>query len=210
MRVRTLSLALLSAAALAACGSPDLTLPDAARVPAQPAGNHISNNCVLFNVPPVGTQFGAPVGQPPGTWVFSEQGIRVQVNKFITSPPGSAYNLMRIEPAPPPFTLAVGNTGHVVNLNALFAFAGIGWVTSNVKLHYMKYTGGYENLSVNGSPVFVGQITAPPAVIAGATITSTPVGFVGGVQGTLTISGVPINTIQLGGTDLWIDTVCAY
>lgn len=209
MRMLALSLT-LAAAALSACGSPDVTLSEPARSPAEPAANHISNNCVLFNVPPVGTTFGAPVGQPPGTWIFSEQGIRVQENKFITSSGGSVYDRLRVEPAPPPYTLAVTNTGHAINLNALFSFPGIGWVTSNVKLHYMKYTGGYENLSVNGSPVVVGQITSPPALVGGATVTSTPVGFVGGVQGTLTISGVPINTIQLGGTSLWIDTVCAF
>ena len=208
MRRLTLSLT-LAAAALAACGSPDLTLSDTARAPAEPSANHISNNCVHFNVPPVGTTFGAPVGQPPGTWVFSEQSIRVQVNKLITSS-GSVYDRLRIETAPPPYTLAVGNTGHAININALFSFAGLGWVTSNVKLHYMKYTGGFENLSVNGSPVFVGQITAPPGLLGGATVTSTPVGFLGGVQGTLTLTGVPISNVQLGGTSLWIDTVCAY
>ncbi|HET7230712.1 MAG TPA: hypothetical protein VFJ16_11960 [Longimicrobium sp.] len=210
MRVRTLSLTLLSAAALAACGSPDLGTGPELRQPAEPAANHISNNCVHFNVPPVGATFGAPAGQAPGTVVWAEQAIRVSVNKFITSGGGSVYDRLRIEPAPAPFTLAVGNTGHTLNLNAGFDFTTMGWVTSKVVLHYMKFTGGYENLVVNGSPVFVGQITAPPGVMAGATVTSTPVGFVGGVQGTLTVSGVPINQVLLGGTSLWIDTVCAF
>ena len=209
MRRLTLSLT-LTAAALSACGLPDVTLSDTARPPAEPSANHISNNCVHFNVPPVGTTFGAPVFQAPGTWVFSEQGIRVQVNKFITSTGGTVYDRLRVEPAPAPYTLAVGNTGHAININALFSFAGIGWVTNNVKLHYMKYSGGYENLSVNGSPVFVGQIAAAGGLYGAVTVTSTPVGFLGGVQGTLTLTGAPVNDVQLGGTSLWIDTVCAY
>src|SRR4051812_11891973 len=104
MRARSLPIALLAAAALAACQTPDLPVAAADRSPAAPLGNHTGNNCVNFNVPPIGAVFGPPT--PPGTVVWVEQLIPVSITKFLFAGGGSAYGSLRIEPAPAVFTLA--------------------------------------------------------------------------------------------------------
>ncbi len=212
MHVRTLSLALLAAVSLSACGTQDLAVTGPERSPEEPRGHHTSNYCVRFNVPPVGAIFGAPVPNPPGTVVFVEQSIPVSVNKFLLSTGVWTYNWMRIEPAPAVFGLASGNTGHTNNINAGFDFTGLPFVTTKVVFHFMDL-GGHENLNVNGSPMFVGQITAPPAAIAGIGVSSVFVGVPGGTQGTVTLTGSaanPIKRFQVGGQELWLDTICAY
>ncbi|HET7464732.1 MAG TPA: hypothetical protein VFJ82_26050 [Longimicrobium sp.] len=211
MHVRTLFLPLLATAALAAC-APDQALTGPDRAPATPLANHVGNTCVYFNVPPLGATFGAPAGNVPGTVVWVEQGIRVSVNKFVTLTGGSAYDRLRIEPMPASFTLAAGNTGHTLNLNAGFDFTGLTFAVTSVKFHFL-HLGGYENLSVNGSPVFVGQLTAPPAALAGITVASAWAPVPGGSQGTITLTGSaanPIKRLLVGGQELWLDTVCAY
>jgi hypothetical protein len=79
-----------------------------------------------------------------------------------------------------------------------------------VTFHYL-HLGGYENLAVNGSPIFVGPITAPPPSLAGLSVVSTPVAVAGGWQGTVKIAGGPIANLLVGGQQTtWIDDVCAY
>ncbi|HEU4558007.1 MAG TPA: hypothetical protein VFS20_09165 [Longimicrobium sp.] len=209
MHLRTLSLALLASASLAACGTTDLAVTGPEQSPAEPRGNHTANYCVRFNVPPVGTVFGSSVPNPPGSVVFVEQSIPVSVNKFITSAGTSAYNGMRIEPAPGGFGLAAGNTDHTVSVNAGFNFTFLPFVPTQVVFHFFK-PGGYENLRVNGSPIWVGPITAPPGAIGGVAVASAWAPTIGGVQGTVTLTGAAITDLWVGGTNLWIDTVCAY
>lgn len=212
MRTPALSLAVLAAAALAAC-SPDASPTGPAQPPAAPLANHLGANCVYFNVPPLGAVFGAPVGNPPGSVVWVENGIPVSVDKFLWSTGVWTYSQLTIEPAAAAYTLAAGKVGHTNNINTGYDFTGLGFPVTFVKFH-AEHLGGDDNLSINGSfPPVVGPLPAHPPVIAGINIASVWFGVPGGVQGTVTLTGSaanPIKKLVVGGQELWLDTVCAY
>ncbi|HSU14076.1 hypothetical protein [Longimicrobium sp.] len=209
MRARTLSLSMLAAASLAACGRADLPLTGADAAPARAVAAAAAPICVNFNVPPVGALFGAPVGTVPGSVVWVENGIPVSVHKFLQSTGAFSFNWMRIEPAPAAFTLAAGNTGHTNNINAGFNFTGLPFIPTKVTFHFL-HLGGYENLSVNGSPLVVTLLTPPPTPIGGVNAAAVWAGVPGGVQGTVTLSGGPVKSLIVGGQEFWLDDVCAY
>lgn len=210
MHVRTLTLPLLAAAALAACGPSDLTLADGSRSPTAPAANHTGNNCVYFNVPALGAVFGPPI--PPGTTVWVENGIPVSINRFLWTTGTWAYGQLTIELPPAGYTLAAGKTGHTNNINTGYDFTGLGFAVTYVKFHALQL-GGYDNLSINGSPIWVGPLPSHPPAIAGIGIASAWAPVPGGVQGSVALTGStanPIKKLLVGGQELWLDTVCAY
>jgi len=206
MRARMLSLTLL--AAVAACSGPDLTAAGGEPGPQRRAAAVPAPACVLFNVPALGAVFGAPVGTPPGAVIWVESAINVSVNPFRTTGGPFIYNWMRIENAPAVFTLGAGKTGHTNNINAGFDFTGLGFPVKRVEFVWLNL-GGYENLSINGSPHFVGQLSAPPPAIAGVAVATAWAPVAGGKQGRTTLTGA-ITKIQVGGQEEWLDTVCAY
>jgi hypothetical protein len=207
MRLRALVLA-LGAASLAACGQSDQPVTGAIADAPRTAAAAPAPVCVQFNVPPLGAVFGSPVGTPIGAVVWTENGIPVSVHRFLQVTGAWSFGSLRIENAPAVFTLAAGKTGHSNNINAGFDFTGVGFPVNKVTFNWLNL-GGYENLSVNGSPIFVGQLSAPPAFLGGAAV-GTVWGFVaGGKQGTTTLTG-PITKILVGGQEEWLDNVCAY
>ncbi|HEX6750026.1 MAG TPA: hypothetical protein VF092_22220 [Longimicrobium sp.] len=209
MHARTLSLALLAAASLAACGRADQPLTGADRTPVGPRAAPLAPVCVSFDVPALGALFGAPVGTPPGSVVWTENGIPVSVHKFFLAGGGSAFNWLRIENAPASFTLGAGKTGHTNNINVGFDFTALPFVPSGVKFNFL-HLGGYENLQVNTSGVFIGPLTAPPTPWGGVNVTSSWAPVPGGAQGTVTLSGGSVKWLMVGGQELWLDDVCAY
>jgi hypothetical protein len=203
MHARTLSFTLLAAAALGACGRADQPL-----APTGPRAAPAAPICVKFSVPAVGAIFGAPVGTPPGAVVWAENGIPVSVHKFFTST-GTVYNWMRIEPAPAVFTLASGNTGHTNNINAGFDFTALPFLPTTVTFDFLDL-GGFENLQVNASPVYIGQLMAAPSPWGGVNVAKAAAAVPGGIQGTITLSGGPVKWVMVGGQEFWLDNVCAY
>lgn len=162
--------------------------------------------CVDFEPPLVaGTQYGTPASQAPGSAIFASQGIKVSVQNFVSASGGPAFNSARIETPPAPF--GSGQTIRTNNISLEFDFTAIGYQTSQVQFDYLDL-GGSENISVNGSPVFAGELSVAPNPIGGVglTVTSTPV--TGGKSGTVTLTGV-VKTLRIGGQEFWIDNVCA-
>jgi hypothetical protein len=208
MQLRALAFALGAAATVAACGPNDQSVTGIETAAPRQALAAPAPVCVHFNVPALGAVYGAPVGNPPGTVVFVENTIPVSVDRFLLSTGVWTYNWMRIENAPAVFTLAAGKTDHTNNTTTGFDFTGVGFPVKKVVFNWLNL-GGYENLSVNGSPMFVGQLSAPPAFIGGVGV-ATAWGFVaGGKQGTTTLTGA-ITKILVGGQEEWLDNVCAY
>jgi hypothetical protein len=152
--------------------------------------------------------FGSPVGTPIGAVVWTENGIPVSVQRFLQITGAWSYGSLRIENAPGVFTLAAGKTGHANNINVGFDFTGVGFPVKKVTFNWLNL-GGTENLSVNGSPIWVGQLSAPPAFLGGAAVGSVWGVVAGGKQGTTTLTG-PITKILVGGQEEWLDNVCAY
>ncbi|HET7464731.1 MAG TPA: hypothetical protein VFJ82_26045 [Longimicrobium sp.] len=209
MRPGSFSLTLLAAAALAACGTSDLAVTGPDHAPGAPHGVAFAPACVDFNVPPAGAIFGAPIPTPVGAVVWTENAIPVSVHRFLLTTGAWAYNWMRIEPVPASFTLGVGNTAHLNNITAGFDFTGLPFVPTKVQFDFMDL-GGYENLVVNASPIYVGQLIAAPSPWGGTTVTSVSGPVPGGIQGTVTITGAAVNRVLVGGQELWLDHVCAY
>ena len=164
-----------------------------------------SSACVDFEPPlAAGTQYGTPVGQAPGTVIFTSNGIPVSIHNFVFVSAGGTFNSARIETPPAPF--GSGQTVRTNNINLEFDFTAIGYQTSEVQFDFLDQ-GGSENISVNGSPVFAGELSAAPNPIGGVNITISSAPATGGQSGTVTLKGV-VKTLRVGGQEFWLDNVC--
>lgn len=165
--------------------------------------------CVTFEPPLLlGTTYGAPAAQVSGDLAFVSNGVRVYVYKFSLITSGTAFNKAYIDFAPVGFS--PGQSIRTNNINLLFDFTALGFKPSKVTLSYLDL-GGYENLAVNGSlPVYVGELTSAPAVIAGVSVavSQTPVPPpMSGKMGMAVLKGT-VKSLMIGGQELWIDNVC--
>jgi len=68
--------------------------------------------------------------------------------------------------------------------------------------------GGFENISVNGSPMFTGDISAVPGSLGGAAVSVSSTPAAGGKTGLVTLAGA-IQKLRVGGQEFWINNVCA-
>ena len=163
--------------------------------------------CVDFEPPLIlGTQYGTPVGQNSGDVAFTTtNGVTVKVLDFHFTGGGGTFNLARIDGAPVPF--GSGQSIRTNNINLEFDFSLIGFATSQVQFDFLDL-GGFENISVNGSSIFPGELAAAPSPIGGVSISVTTVPVTGGKKGTVTLTGV-VKTLKIGGQEFWIDNVCA-
>lgn len=168
-------------------------------------------NCVRFEPPAPfnpATVFGAPAGQSSGDLAFVSSGISGTVWKFVWASSGTAFNLARVEVPPVPF--ASGQSLRLNNINVDFLFPAL--LPRTVQIAFLDL-GGYENLKVNGSPIYVGELTAAPAALGGATVSVawTPLAPPSnGKRGVLTVQGKAIEHVWIGGQELWIDDVCGF
>jgi hypothetical protein len=163
--------------------------------------------CVDFEPPlALGTQYGTPVGQNPGDVAFTTtNGVTVKVWDFHFTGGGGAFNLAKIDAAPVPF--GSGQSIRTNNINLEFDFSQLGFQTSQVDFEFLDL-GGLENLSVNGSPLFAGELSSAPTPIGGVSLAVSATPVTGGNKGTVTMRGA-INTLRIGGQEFWIDSVCA-
>jgi|GEM_PF-1873042 len=207
---RTLALLLPLAVATAACSegltpTSPFAEPSQAAIAAVPA-------CVDFEPPlAAGTTWGVTVGQPPLTYVHAENGIRVFTEKFYLMGGGTAYRDARI--GLPPVAFSAGQAARTLHINLIFDFTGLTFAPSSYTFDYLDVNGpqSYENLRVNASPVFIGELDSPPPALAGVPITLAAGPFAVppiGDRGTLKL-GAGVNRLTVGGQDLWIDHVCA-
>jgi hypothetical protein len=188
----------------AAGGDGTVTTLHTERVPARRTG--ACEVCVDFEPPlTLGTQYGAPAGHSPGDLAFTSKGIPVSVHDFNFSGGGTTFNVAHVDLAPVAF--GSGQSMRTNNINLEFAFGGIGFVPSVVSFEFLDL-GGIENLSVNGSPLFVGNLPSAPSPLGGVNVSVTTTPVLGGIRGVVTLSG-PVQTLRVGGQEFWIDNVCA-
>jgi hypothetical protein len=211
MRIlHTLALLLPLTVATAAC-SEGLTSTSPLAEPAQ-AAIAAAPACVDFEPPLLaGTVWGFSAGQPPLTYVHQENGIRVFTEKFYLTGGGTAYRDVRI--GVPPVAFSAGQAARTLHINMIFDFTGVGFVPSSYTFDYLDPfgNGAYENLRVNASPVFIGELNAPPPFLGGIPVTVAAGPFPAppsGDRGTLKV-GPGVSRLTVGGQDLWIDHVCA-
>ena len=174
------------------------------RVPARTRKAGRRKICVDFEAPlTVGTEFGAPAGNSSGDVIFSSNGIAVSVQDFEFTGGGGTFNVAKVDMAP----FGSGQNMRTNNINLEFDFGGLGFVPSMVRFDYLD-AGGFENLSVNGSPVFAGDLPTTPASLGGATVSVSTTAGPSGTLGTVTVTGA-IATLRVGGQEFWIDSLCA-
>jgi hypothetical protein len=210
--IRT-TLALLFPLALAACAevvgpTHDAADGEVARAAAAPVAA-AAGVCLDYNVPPVGTQWGGPpIGTPVGSTIFVESGIRASVHTF-NDGFTTFYGLARVE-SPPPQPFGVGPVGLARGISYGFDFTGLPFVPQTVTFEWLDQGAGMiENLRVNGSPLFIGQIHTPPAAWGGTAVASAWGPVPNGLRGQITLTG-SVFRILVGGQLLWVDRVCAY
>lgn len=205
----TLSFLFPLAMATAACSDlPTPTLPLA-----EPVRTHsAAAACVNFEPPlAAGTIWGFSAGQPPLTLVHVENGIRVYTEKFYLVGGATAYRDARI--GLPPVAFSAGQAVRTLHINLIFDFTGVPFVPNSYTFDYLDPYGNqaYENLRVNASPVFIGELHAPPAFLAGIPVSVSSGPFFAppsGDRGTIKV-GPGMTRLTVGGQDLWIDHVCA-
>lgn len=162
--------------------------------------------CVDFEPPlAVGTQYGAPAGHHSGDVVFTTNGIPVSVHDFNFPSGGGTFNVANIDLAPVPF--GSGQSMRTNNINLEFDFSGIGFAPKQARFEFLDL-GGFENTSVNGSPIFVGDLSSAPNPIGGVNISVSTTPVSGGKKGIVILTGA-VQTIRVGGQEFWIDNVCA-
>lgn len=176
------------------------------RVPARRLRTGGKEVCVDFELPlTVGTQYGAPAGNHPGDIIFTSNGIPVSVHDFNFSGGGGTFNVATIALAPVPF--GAGQSMNTNNINLEFDFSTLGFVPKEVSFDFLDL-GGFENLSVNGSPIVVGELSSVPTTIGGVNISVSTTPVTGGKTGTAILTGA-VKTLRVGGQEFWIDNVCA-
>ncbi len=96
-------------------------------------------------------------------------------------------------------------------MSVVFDFTSLPFQVSQVTFEFAELIGnvGLENLQVNGESMFVGQLpNAPTDIAQGVTLTVEIVQRPNVISGTVTLAG-PINSLLIGGQELWIDNVTA-
>ena len=163
--------------------------------------------CVNFESVPLGTQFDSASGYSSGDDIFVENCIPVSIYNIQFSTTSVGFEYCRIDNDLTGF--GDGNTMKYNNVNLLFDFESLGYEADEVSFEIADL-GGIENISVNDTPVFIGEITTAPLNIATdvelnissiSTISS-------GYECVVTLTG-PIRKLLVGGQEFWIDNICA-
>ncbi len=99
--------------------------------------------------------------------------------------------------------IGTGQDMRTGNINLMFDFSELGITPDFVTFDFADY-GGYENLSLNGGTVYIGELTAAPA----------PPGFsmnitMSGSIGNAIIAG-PVEKLLVGGQEFFLDNICIY
>ncbi len=158
-------------------------------------------------MPALGTPYGAAWATPVGVPQWIENGITAAVVPY---QPGAFFAEARVVPSPVA-GFGAGPVGRARSINWQFDFGALPFVPSAVTFEWLDQgtPSPVENLSVNGSPLFVGQIHAPPAALAGIAVSTSVLAAPGGLKGTMKLTG-PVKRVVVGGQPVWIDHVCAY
>lgn len=162
-----------------------------------------SQNCVDFESLTVGTEYGDGYNTI-GEVIFTENDIPVSVEYFEWNT-GGTFNIATVENA-----FAGFGTGKIMNTNNInlgFDFTNLPYNVHEVIIKYAD-VGGHENLSVNGEPMYVGELTAAPN-FPGVLVNVTQVPISGGHRGLVILTG-NIESLVIGGQEFWLDDICTF
>jgi hypothetical protein len=175
------------------------------RVPARRVSAGLAHVCVDFEPPiAVGTQYGTPAGQLSGTVIIAANAISVAVADFEVGA-NTFFNSASVVAAPA--ALGTGQALQVNNISLDFDVSALPFAVREVRIDYLDL-GGTENLGVNGTGVFVGNLASAPPTLGGVAVSVTASPVAGGTAGTVVLTG-PVTSLRIGGQELWIDNICA-
>lgn len=156
--------------------------------------------CVKFDGLAAGTVWGNSAGHVSGDLVHVENGIGVFVRTFLF-PFGSTFNDATVDTS---WFTSSPNSVNTNNINLTFDFTRLPRLPKQVAVKF-RDLGGFENLSINGTGVFVGELSGGAAPGLTWTVVDFPV--TGGREGKLTVDGT-VKHLTLGGQEFWLDTLC--
>lgn len=156
--------------------------------------------CVKFDGLAAGTVWGTSAGNLSGDLVHVENAIQVSVH-FFSFPSGGIFNDATADTA---WSTSSPNSINTNNINLGFDFTALPGLPAQVAIKF-RDLGGFENLSVNGSPVLVGELASGAG--GGLTWTVSDFAVPGGREGKLVVDGT-VHSLLLGGQELWLDTLC--
>ncbi|MBC7772725.1 MAG: hypothetical protein H7210_09550 [Pyrinomonadaceae bacterium] len=151
------------------------------------------------------SSWGMAAGNSPGDIAFTEDAIPVRVFDFFQVGGGTSFGIASVERTVE--QIGFGRVLQLNNINAGFNFSALGRA-GRVCIEFGDL-GGHENLVVNNSPVYIGEISAVPSNFApGITATVSTTNTSGGIRGVLTLEG-SIYNVRIGGQEFFIDDICA-
>ena len=162
-----------------------------------------AQNCVDFESLTVGTEYGDG-HNAQGDVIFTENDIPVSVEYFEWQS-GGHFGTATVENALVNF--GTGKIMNTNNINLRFDFTGLSYNVHEVILEYVDF-GGFENLSVNDEPIYVGELTAAPG-FPGVLVNVTMDPVSGGHKGMLILTG-EIHSLTIGGQEFFLDNICTY
>ena len=153
----------------------------------------------------VGDVWGGLHGDLHGDFIFTEDGMDARIYSFMDPTGIFVLGEARVDPAFPPF--GSGNILTLNNISAGYDLSGLGPI-EEVRFEYFDGA-GIENLQVNGSTLYVGELKlAPTAIAPGVTCTVYDTPDAGFSYGTVVLEG-NVQTFRVGGQQFAIDNVCA-
>ncbi len=161
------------------------------------------SDCIDFEMLNLGEEFGNGINSI-GDIIYTEDGVPVSVEYFEWQT-GGTFGTATVD-----FTFDGFGFAKIMrtnNINLGFDFTQLGYPVHEVTFEFATL-GGFENLSVNGSPIYVGELKLapnPPGVVL--TVNTWP--MPGGEMGFAKIVG-DIEHLVVGGQEFWLDHVCFY
>jgi len=159
-----------------------------------------TQNCVDFESQAVGTQYGNGINSI-GDEIFTENDIPVTVEYFEWIGGGGTFGNCNIIDGTASF-----GTGHAMgtnNINLGFDFGNLGYDPNRVTFDFVDQ-GGEENISVNGEPIFVGELNMAPMPPGITMIISNMGSYM-----RATLYG-PVLSLVVGGQEFSLDNICAF
>jgi len=157
-------------------------------------------NCVDFETQALGTNYGNGINTQ-GEVIFTQMDIPVSVEYFEWTGGGGTFGTAFIADGTTVF--GTMNSMWTNNINLGFDFSGIGYIPNRVSFDYADF-GGNENISVNGEPIFAGELDMAP-MPPGITMILTDMG----TYMHATLYG-PVTSLVVGGQEFQIDNICAW
>jgi hypothetical protein len=150
--------------------------------------------------------YGDNNGNTPGDIIHVKDGVPVSIWEFMYVTGGMAFSMAYIDSTLMGF--GDGQTMMISNINVNYNFAATGYTPQQVSFEFYD-GGGHENISVNGEPLYVGELLdAPQEIAPGVHIQFATLSTGGGYRGIAVIKGL-VHELTIGGQEFWIDNICA-